>query len=193
MPKNIIIFASGRGSNAENLMRYFNGHLKARIRMVVTNKAEAEVVKKAEKFGVPVLVLDKNDFYQSDKYVQLFKLLPADLIVLAGFLWMVPENLIKAFPDRIINLHPSLLPKYGGKGMYGDHVHKAVMESKETQSGITIHYVNEEYDKGAIIHQAQCDILPEDTIEQLKEKIHCLEQEHLPLAVEKILSPSNNQ
>lgn len=187
MPKNLILFASGAGSNAENLMQHFNGNIKVRVRLVFVSRSDAGVVEKAYKHGIPVIFLEKEKFYESNTYLELLQLLPAHLIVLAGFLWKVPDNLVNAFDKKIINIHPSLLPKYGGKGMYGDHVHTAVLEQGETESGITIHYVNNEYDKGSVIEQVRCNVEPGETLTSLKEKIHRLEMETLPGVVERLL------
>ena len=188
MPQNIVIFASGEGSNAENLMRYFEGNLKVRVRLLFTSKSDAGVVEKAYAFGVPVIVLEKDKFYKGNYYVELLRLLPADLIILAGFLWKVPDFFVKAFEKRIINIHPSLLPKFGGKGMFGDTIHKAVLEQGECESGITIHYVNNEYDKGVIIKQERFTIEATETLMSLKEKIHRLEMETLPLVAERLIN-----
>ena len=157
------------------------------LELILSNKSNAYVLERAKKLGIKSLVFNKETFYQTDKIVAILKDLEIDLIVLAGFLWLVPENLIKAFPDKIINIHPALLPKYGGKGMYGNRVHEAVVLNKEVKSGITIHFVNEHYDKGAVIFQGECDILPEDTPDNVAEKIHALEYEHFPKVIEKLL------
>ena len=160
------------------------------IRLIVSNKADAYVLERAKNLNIETLLIDRNSFYQSDKVVQILQELQLDLIVLAGFLWLVPDNLIQAFPDKIINIHPALLPKYGGKGMYGMHVHEAVVENKESFSGITIHYVNQHYDEGNIIMQQTSELSPDDTAEDVAKKIHALEYKYFPLAIEKLLEAS---
>lgn len=186
--KNIAIFASGEGTNAENLFNYFNNDKRVKIKLVVTNLDTAGVVARAERYKKNVQIISKTALteytFQIIEFLQTEKI---DIIVLAGFLLKVPEAFVKAFPNQIINIHPSLLPKYGGKGMYGMNVHKAVIENKESESGITIHYVNEEYDKGEIILQAKCDVNVNDSAESLAAKIRELEFEYLPKAIEKII------
>lgn len=186
-PVRIAVFASGKGSNAANLVNYFNHHAsrskKAIITLIICNKPGAGVLEMAEKEGIPVQMIEQAGFY-GGKYLEEIRA-SADLLVLAGFLWKIPQNFIDAYPGRIINIHPALLPKYGGKGMYGRHVHDAVIASGETESGITIHDVDEHYDKGDMIFQAKCSVTPEDTPDTLAEKIHELEQQHYPRQVEK--------
>ena len=155
---------------------------------VLTNKSSAKVLERCDRMGVPGFYFNKPAFRESDAVLRLLKGLEADLVVLAGFLWKVPCYLIEAFPNKIINIHPALLPKYGGKGMYGDRVHQAVKESQETETGITIHYVNENYDEGAIIFQAKTKVDPSDTPETIAQKVHQLEYEHFPKVIEKVLS-----
>lgn len=186
---NAAIFASGEGTNAENLFRYFDKDSRIKIKLVITNRDDAGVVARAEKYKKNVQIVTKSalDDY-TDQFIEFLQVEKIDLIILAGFLLKIPEKFVKAFPGKIINLHPSLLPNYGGKGMYGMNVHKAVIGNKERESGITIHYVNEEYDKGEIILQARCAIDPLDTPETLAKKIQVLEFEHLPKAVETFLS-----
>lgn len=186
--KKIAIFASGSGSNAENIIQYFqNSDKKVEIAIILTNKKDAFVIERAKKHQIPYIIFNRDEFYNSNNIIDILKEKQIDLVVLAGFLWLVPVPLIQAFQNRIINIHPALLPKYGGKGMYGMHVHNAIIENKETESGITIHMVNEEYDKGSTIFQAKCKILPEDTPESLAEKVHKLEYEHFPKVIEKLL------
>lgn len=185
--KNIAIFASGEGTNAQRIIDHFKGSEKARVVLVVSNKETANVLNRAKSAGIPTYLLNKEDFIQKDTVVEYLKEKQVDLIVLAGFLWMVPSNLIKAFPNKIINIHPALLPKFGGKGMYGMNVHKAVIAAKEKQSGISIHFVNEHYDEGEIISQHTCEVAENDSAEKLAEKIHQLEYEFFPLAIESIL------
>lgn len=185
---NAAIFASGEGTNAENLFNYFANDPRIKIKLVVTNKDDAGIVARAEKYKKNVQIVSKTALENySSQLIEFLKVEKIDLIILAGFLLKIPEAFIKAFPDKIINLHPALLPKYGGAGMYGMNVHKAVIENKETESGITVHFVNEEYDKGKIILQASTVILDTDTPESLAKKIQQLEFEYLPKAVEKFL------
>lgn len=182
------IFASGEGSNAENLFKVFANDPRIKIKLVVTNRDNAGVIVRAEKYKKNVQIISKTALETyADRFIEFLKVEQIDLIILAGFLVKMPEAFIKAFPNKIINLHPSLLPKYGGKGMYGNHVHQAVIEHKEKESGITIHYVNEEYDKGAILLQAKCTVEATDTVESLAKKIQALEFEYLPKAVEMFL------
>lgn len=182
----IIIFASGSGTNAQNIMQHFKNSKKVVITAVLSNNKEAKVLDRAKNLGVITKVFTKNDFYETPEIVDYVKS-HADFIVLAGFLWKIPEELIAAFPNRIINIHPALLPKYGGKGMYGMHVHRAVVANKEKKSGITIHFVNENYDEGAIIFQKEVDISSKDTPEIVAQKIHELEQENFPKVIEDLL------
>jgi phosphoribosylglycinamide formyltransferase 1 len=185
---NAAVFASGEGTNAENLFKFFSNDPRIKIKLVVTNKDTAGVIARAEKYKKNVQIISKTALENyTDQFIEFLKIEKIDLIILAGFLLKIPDAFIKAFPNRIINIHPSLLPKYGGKGMYGANVHKAVLENKETESGITIHLVNEEYDSGEILLQAKCAVLTGDTIETLAEKIHKLEHEHFPRAIEKLL------
>lgn len=185
---NAAIFASGEGTNAENLFSYFANDPRIKIKLVVTNKDNAGVIARAEKYKKNVQIVSKTALEKySSQLIEFLKVEKIDLIILAGFLLKLPEAFIKAFPNRIINIHPALLPKYGGTGMYGMNVHKAVIENKEKESGITVHYVNEEYDKGEIILQESVPVLEDDTAETLSEKIRQLEFKHLPKAVEKFL------
>lgn len=186
--KKIAIFASGSGSNAENIINYFNNSCKqVDISIILTNNKNAFVIERAKKNNIQHYIFDRNQFYETNNIVDLLKSYSIDLIVLAGFLWLIPVNLIRAFPNKIINIHPALLPKYGGKGMYGEHVHKAVIDNKDKESGITIHYVNEEYDKGNIIHQSKCPVEPDDDANSLAQKIHKLEYENFPKVIEDLL------
>ena len=184
----IAIFASGSGSNAENIATYFKVSSVAEVVLILTNKADAYVLERAKKLTLESVVFSSEQL-KSGELVNLLKDKGIDFIVLAGFLLKIPENLIAAFPNKIINIHPALLPKYGGKGMYGDAVHKAVVANKEKETGITIHYVNEHYDEGAIIFQAKCAVSESDTYEEVAHKIHQLEYEHFPRVIEKILAP----
>jgi len=186
--KHIVIFASGNGSNALNLMRYFEKSENVAISAIFCNKANAGIVQKAIDNRVAIQIFNKDDFYQSSNLIEKVAQYHPDIIILAGFLWLVPQNFISSFKGKIINLHPSLLPKYGGKGMYGYLVHQAILKANETETGITIHFVNEEFDKGEILFQAKCNITENDSIETLSSKIHDLEHEHLPLVVERFLN-----
>ena len=186
--KRIVIFASGSGTNAENIIKHFQGNGLAKVIHVLSNKKDAKVLEKAERLGVVNSSFSKNDLLESKDIYNLMLDLNPDLIVLAGFLLKFPEDIISAFPNKIINVHPALLPKYGGKGMYGSNVHKAVVANNEAESGITIHYVNEHYDEGNIIFQANTKIDSLDTFEDVAAKIHLLEQKHFPLVIEQLLN-----
>lgn len=188
MIKNVAIFASGEGTNTQTIIDYFKSSQEIKITLVLSNKSTANVLNRAKNNNIPTLIIDKHSFCETNDIVDFLKKAEIDLIVLAGFLWMIPESLIKAFPTKIVNIHPALLPKFGGKGMFGMNVHNAVIEAKEKESGITIHFVNEEYDKGKIISQHVCAISETDTPEILAEKIHTLEHEHFPKAIEHLLS-----
>lgn len=185
---NIAIFASGEGTNAENLFNYFKNDTRVKIKLVVTNSDKAGVIARAEAHKKNVQLISKTSLNEyADQLIEFLKTENIDLIVLAGFLLQIPAAFVKAFPNGIINIHPSLLPKYGGKGMYGIHVHNAVISNKETQSGITIHYVNEEYDKGEVILQAHCEVRENDSPQTLQQKIRQLELDYLPKAIEEII------
>ncbi|MEM8847209.1 MAG: phosphoribosylglycinamide formyltransferase [Bacteroidota bacterium] len=185
--KRIVILASGNGSNAERITQYFSDNKAAEVVAFLTNKSTAKVLERAKKLRMPAFSFNKIAFSESDAVVNLLKSLQPDIIVLAGFLWKIPIPIINAFPSKIINIHPALLPKYGGKGMYGSHVHEAVKDNHETETGITIHYVNEHYDEGAIIHQAKVAIEPSDDVETIANKVHRLEYEHFPKTIAKLL------
>lgn len=187
MKKRIAIFASGSGSNAQKIMEHFKRSNDAEVVLVLTNNSDSYVLQRADNFEIPSHIFDKKEFYQTDKIVNLIKNLNVDLIVLAGFLWLVPQNLLQAFPNKIINIHPSLLPKFGGKGMYGERVHLAVLAEKETESGITIHFVNSEFDEGEIIHQSKFKIDKGDDLKMIKFKVQQLEHHHFPKVIESIL------
>ena len=187
MKKRIAIFASGSGSNAQKIMEHFKRHAEAEVILVLTNNPEAYVLQRADSFEIPSHIFDKQEFYHTDNVLDLLQNLNIDLIVLAGFLWLIPQNLLKEYPDRIINIHPALLPNYGGKGMYGDRVHHAVMAAKESEGGITIHYVNEAYDEGEFIYQAKYRIEKDDNLEMVKFKGQQLEHLHYPRIVESII------
>ena len=185
--KQIAIFASGSGTNAERIISHFEGLSTGKVKILCSNKPDAYALVRAEKHNIPTCIFSREDFYKTDKIIELLKKEEIDLIVLAGFLWLVPVNLIRAFPNKIINIHPALLPNYGGKGMYGMHVHQAVIDSGDAESGISIHYVNEKYDEGEIIFQARCKIDGDDTPESLAKKIHQLEYEYFPKVIEELI------
>jgi len=185
--KRIAIFASGSGSNAQKLMEHFKRSNEIEISLVLTNNADAYVLQRADNFEIPTHVFDKNEFYKTEEVIDLLKNLEIDFIVLAGFLWLIPKSLINAYPGRIVNIHPALLPKFGGKGMYGDHVHNAVMAAGEAEGGITIHYVDENYDEGEYIYQARYRIDKNDNLEMVKFKGQQLEHQHYPRVVETIV------
>ena len=180
----LAVFASGNGTNVENIAHYFKRHETIHVYEVFSNKADAYVHERAKKLAIPSNTFGKDAFVH---YGFLEKLQKIDYIILAGFLWLIPQQIIKAFRNKIINIHPALLPKYGGKGMYGAHVHRAVIEGEEKESGITIHLVNEEYDKGQILFQAKCAIEEGETVDSLEAKIHQLEYEHFPKVIEEYI------
>ena len=184
--KRIVIFASGSGTNAENIIKYFKNCKTAQVSLVLSNKENAGVFDRCKNHQIRCLYFQKSDFTNSEKVLNLLKK-EADFIVLAGFLLKVPENIIQAFPNKIINIHPALLPKYGGKGMYGMNVHKAVKENGESETGITIHFVNEHYDEGGIIFQAKTSVDETDIPETIASKVHELEYEHFPRVIEETL------
>ena len=181
----LAIFASGSGSNAENIITYFKDSAEVKVSLILTNNPSAGVIERGRRLNIPVIVFSKTIFTQTDDVVNLLKENGIDWVILAGFLWLVPQNLIQAFPDRMINIHPALLPNYGGKGMWGHHVHEAVVANGEKESGITIHYVNEHYDEGKVIFQAKCALEDDETADSLASKIHELEYEHFPVVIEK--------
>jgi len=185
--KRIVIFASGSGTNAENLIRFFQNNDNVEVIQVLTNNPYAKVLDRAMRLSISALSFNRIAFSNTNHVLDILKHQKPDLIVLAGFLWKIPESFIKAFPNKIINIHPALLPKFGGKGMYGMHVHEAVISSKEKETGITIHYVNENYDEGATIFQAKCEVLSSDSANDVAAKIHDLEMEHFPKVVNSLL------
>ena len=191
--KKIAVFASGSGTNAENLINYFNKTSDYKICIVLSNNKEAFVLKRSERLGIPFIIFNKEQLsetpgFQGESVQSILDYNNIDFIILAGFLLMIPQKMILRYPGQIINIHPALLPKYGGKGMHGMNVHKKIIEEKEKQSGITIHLVDELYDHGTILFQSTCDIRPEDTPEDLSAKIHTLEQKYFPIEVEKYLN-----
>ena len=185
--KKIAILASGSGSNAENIANYFKGSDYAEVSFIIANNPDAYVIERAKRLDIEYAVVTKAQFMEADSIIDMLKERDIDFVVLAGFLLLVPAKLIQAYPGRIVNIHPALLPKHGGKGMYGDRVHKAVVESGDTESGITIHLIDEQYDKGTTFFQAKCPVLPTDTPDDVAAKVHALEYEHFPHVIEEIL------
>jgi len=185
--KNIVIFASGAGTNAENIIRYFSNEKKAKVVLVLSNKPQAKALERAAALGIDVFFFDRRQFYETEEVLFILQRKNTDLIVLAGFLWLVPSRIIEAYKGRIVNIHPALLPGFGGKGMYGDRVHKAVLNAHCTESGITIHFVNEHYDSGDIIFQVRCPVLPGDDANTLASRVHALEYEHYPAVISSII------
>lgn len=191
--QRIALFASGSGSNAEKIADYFVDSPHVQVSLVLTNNPKAGVIDRARRgFGTgrvhaPVVIFDRPTFYQTDQIVRLLQRQEIDLIVLAGFMWLVPAELVRAFPNRIVNIHPALLPNYGGKGMYGHFVHEAVVAAGERESGITVHFVNEHYDEGAVIFQASCPVEPTDTPNDVARKVQVLEHTHYPRVVAEVL------
>lgn len=183
----LALFASGSGSNVENFYSYFKGNKNVEIAVVLCNNPSAYVIERCKKLNIPCEIFNREMFYKSTKVLDILEQYNVNFIVLAGFLWLIPENLIRAFSKKMVNIHPALLPKYGGKGMYGDNVHKAVVENKEHESGITVHYVNEHFDEGEIIFQAKCTVNENDTYKDVASKVHALEYEHFPKIVNTLL------
>ena len=186
--KKIAIFASGSGSNAENIIRYFDQKPEICVKKIFCNVPDAYVLQRARKYNIPASVFTREEFRDPGKLLQQLKEEEIDYIILAGFLWLMPACITSAYPDRIINIHPALLPAYGGKGMYGHHVHEAVIAAGEKESGITIHYVNEHYDEGTPIFQARCQVVPTDTPDTLAAKIHELEYRYFPEIIEQTIT-----
>ncbi len=191
MKKRIAIFASGSGTNTEKIIQHFANSSLAEVVLVLSNKADAFVLKRADKYNIPNTSFTREQLNSEEGVIKALKEKAPDLIVLAGFLWKFPEHILDEFPNQVINIHPALLPKYGGKGMYGMHVHEAVVENHEKETGITIHYVNEEYDDGAIIFQATTAVNKSDTPEDVAVKVHQLEYQHFPIVIEKLLENPN--
>ncbi|WP_419213020.1 phosphoribosylglycinamide formyltransferase [Maribacter sp. X9] len=185
--KQIILFASGSGSNVENIANYFKLRNDVTISCVLSNKSDAKVLERCNRLNINALYFNRHAFSKSDFILNMLKSLNPDLIVLAGFLWKIPETITDAFPNKIINIHPALLPKYGGKGMFGMHVHNAVKQNKDQQTGITIHYVNANYDEGAIIKQAKTTIDAKDSAEAIASKVHQLEYDLFPRVIDDLL------
>jgi len=187
----IAVFASGAGSNADQVINYFAASPTIKVALVVCNKVGAGVLQIAEKTGIPSLLIEKERFFKGDNYLPELKKHHIDFIVLAGFLWKMPDALINAYPKKIVNIHPALLPQYGGKGMYGQAVHEAVITSGDNESGITIHFVDELYDHGEIIFQAKCEVAQHDTTETLAQKIHVLEHANYPAVIASVIEKQN--
>ena len=185
--QRIAIFASGAGSNAKKIIEYFAGSNIVEVAVIVCNKEGAGVLNIATAFSIPFIIIERERFFRGDHYIHELKREKINFIILAGFLWKIPSELIRAYPHKIINIHPALLPKYGGKGMYGQFVHEAVIRGEETESGITIHFVDELYDHGKHILQVKCPVLPGDTPEILAQRIHQLEYEFFPKVIEEVI------
>jgi phosphoribosylglycinamide formyltransferase 1 len=184
----IAIFASGSGSNAENIVRYFKAHSSVSVALILTNNADAYVLERARKLHIPSVVFSKKEMNEGDSVLKLLKENNIAWVILAGFLLKIPDNIIAAYSDRILNIHPALLPKYGGKGMYGSRVHEAVVASGEEESGITIHYVNAHYDRGQILFQTACRVLPTDSADDVASKVHALEYEYFPKVIDEVIA-----
>lgn len=189
-PTRVAVFASGNGTNAERLFSYFQDHSSIKIELLLCNKPSALVINRAEKWSIQTVLFDRNELSNSGKVQEVLESNGIDWIVLAGFLWLMPSGIVQRYPNQIVNLHPSLLPKYGGKGMYGEFVHKAVLSANEKESGITIHLVNEEYDKGIVLFQTKCKVDDHETPDSLAAKIHELEYKYLPTTLEKVIFES---
>ncbi|MFO8128861.1 MAG: phosphoribosylglycinamide formyltransferase [Bacteroidales bacterium] len=185
--KRIAVFASGNGSNAQRIAEYFNSRADIEVGLILSNKKDAYVLKRAKNLGIPTHIFNREDLYRSRNVLKKLREYSIDFIVLAGFLWLLPDEILHAYPDRIVNIHPALLPKFGGKGMYGSRVHEAVLASGETETGITIHYVNEHYDEGQIIFQERFPIRKGDTPESIAAKVHELEYKHYPVLIEALV------
>ena len=185
--KNIAVFASGSGTNAENLAMHFKDSEVARVTTILVNRPDAYVLERAKKLQIPTFLFDRSMFRETGEVLKYLEEKSIDMIVLAGFLWLIPQNIINKFRGRIINIHPALLPKHGGKGMYGEKVHQAVIDDGDKESGITIHHVNEKYDEGNIIFQEKCPVESEDTPESVAQKVHKLEYKHYPRVIEKLI------
>ncbi|HTQ64319.1 MAG TPA: phosphoribosylglycinamide formyltransferase [Puia sp.] len=188
LPIHLAIFASGKGTNAQKIIEYFASYPdKVKVALILSNNKEAGVLEIARREGIPSIIIEKEKFFRGNAYTGELKEKKIDFIVLAGFLWKIPRALLSAYPNRIINIHPALLPKYGGKGMYGHHVHEAVIAAREKESGITIHYVDEVYDHGKIIFQAKCEVTENDNPESLAKKISLLEHTHFPRVISELI------
>jgi phosphoribosylglycinamide formyltransferase-1 len=189
--KNIAIFASGTGTNAQKIIEHFEDDPEVNVRLVVSNKSDAPVLAMAENYRIATLTLKRSDFYHTNDLLKVLQDDHIDWIVLAGFLWLIPEYLVEAYQNRMVNIHPALLPKFGGRGMYGHYVHQAVKEAEETETGISIHYVNQAYDEGQIIFQATTPVTPDDTPETIAQKVRKLEHQHFPKVIEQLIKSTN--
>jgi len=187
----LAIFVSGSGTNMQRIATYFKHHAQISVNLIVCNNPEAGAIAKAKALDIPLLIIDRNSLKNTQNLIEELRKFEIDWLILAGFLWLIPQTLIKAFPGKIVNIHPALLPAYGGKGMYGENVHQAVIKNKEKFSGITIHFVNEQYDAGAIIFQQQLEIQPNDTPSSLADRIHQLEHKHYPEVIENLIQKKN--
>ncbi len=187
MKTAIAIFASGSGTNAEEIIRHFKNHERISVALILSNNPNAYVLERAKNHHIPTLVFDRNSFYKETTVDDALAKNNIEFIVLAGFMWLIPERIIKSYSDKMVNIHPALLPSYGGKGMYGMHVHEAVVKNRDTHTGITIHLVNEEYDKGKILFQASCPVEPGDTADDVAAKVHALEYAHYPAVIEQAI------
>ncbi len=190
MPKNIAIFASGTGSNAKKIIEYLNQNARITVSLIVSNNPSAKVLGMAKGKGIPTLLVTRKKLYENEDILKIFNEYSIDYVVLAGFLWLVPMCLVKAYENRMVNIHPALLPKFGGKGMYGMNVHKAVKEAGEKESGMTIHYVNEQYDDGSIVFQKSCTLTDDDTPQSIADKVLSLEHRYFPIIINKLVSIS---
>ena len=187
-PIKLAILGSGNGTNAQQISEYFADRDDVKVVCIIYNKKDAYIAQRAKNLGIESHYFGRNDFYVSNAVLDYLHEKQADWIILAGFLWLVPESILQAFPNRIINIHPALLPLYGGKGMYGHHVHEAVVANHEKESGITIHIVDNNYDRGTTLFQARCTVTPDDTPDTLAEKIHLLEKEHFPRVIDRTIN-----
>ena len=186
-PIRLAILGSGNGTNAQQISEYFAGRTDVEVACIIYNKRDAYIAERAKRLGIESHYFGRADFYENGVVMDYLRQKRADWVILAGFLWLVPQDMLAAFPGRIINIHPALLPKYGGKGMYGHHVHEAVVANHETESGITIHIVDEHYDRGTTLFQARCTVTPDDTPDTLAAKIHLLEKEHFPRVIDRTI------
>lgn len=186
-PVRLAILGSGNGTNAQQISEYFAGRTDVEVACIIYNKKDAYIAQRAKNLGIEARYFGRADFYENGHVLDYLRSKQIDWVILAGFLWLVPEAMLDAYPNRIINIHPALLPKYGGKGMYGHHVHEAVVAAGEHESGITIHIVDENYDRGTILEQARCNVTPDDTPDTLAAKIHLLEKEYFPRVIDRTI------
>lgn len=184
-PVRLAILGSGNGTNAQRITEYFSGSNAVEVACIIYNKRDAYIATRARNLGIEAVYFGRDDFYNSDRVVNFLREHRIDWVILAGFLWLVPQNILQAYPQRVINIHPALLPKHGGRGMYGERVHESVIASHETESGITIHIVDENYDRGTTLFQARCAVNPDDTPDTLAHKVHELEYQYFPQIIEK--------